>query len=163
MVELWHTEATINDFWPLLTYFCCEKPLKWVKFKFYPCFISFYRIILFRVVIGHFLLRPCAIIRPLRIYQQLNGLCRTNIKEVMALSKVNFTTRSVPAAEAAPVCPKTRFFRLIWQALTMSYAAIIEWACCCQYRPPTANTAEADFFPYLLYIYIYIKREPVAP
>ena len=77
---------------------------------------------------GHrsFFIASASIIRPLRIYQQLNGLCRTNIKEVMALSKVNFTTRWVPAAEAAPVCPKTRFFRLIWQALTISYAAIIK-------------------------------------
>ena len=108
------------------------------------------------MVIGHFLLRPCAIIRPLRIYQQLNGLCRTNIKEVMALSKVNFTTRWVPAAEAAPVCPKTRFFRLIWQALTISYAAIIEWACCCQYRPPHSQYRGSWFFP-LFIIYIYKK------
>ena len=78
------------------------------------------------VVKSHLLLFPCAIIRLLRIHQQLNGLCRTNIRQVMAHLKVNFITRWVPAAAAAPVCPKTLVFRLIWQALLISYAAIIE-------------------------------------
>ena len=107
------------------------------------------------MVIAHFFLRPSAIIRPLRIHQQLNVLCRTNIRKVMAHLIVNFTTRWVPAAAAAPICPKTCFFRLIWQALLISYAAIIEWTCCCQYIPPHSQYRESWFFSLFI---LYKKR-----